>query len=167
VSGAGAVPSWQLTPEKGFLSAAQEQQLDAIFSRLLPADRARGIPGAIEAGASRFVSLLLARDASVFVEIPDWKELYPASLEVLDAWARAMHGATLVDLGDEPMNALIAGLETNSLTDLPKSVNQPLLFKTLLRHCLQGSFADPRWGGNRDGVMWRWIGYPSAPEDVR
>jgi hypothetical protein len=167
MSGGPPAPPWLLEPEAGFLTEAQEKQLDAIFSRLLPADRARGVPGATDAGASRFVSLLLARDPAVYVEIPGWQALYPASLGALDAWTQRKLGAALTDLDDDRMNVLIAGLEAGDLSDLPKTVDQKLLFRTLLRHCIQGCFSDPRWGGNRDKIMWRWIGYLQTPEDMR
>jgi len=35
-------------------------------------------------------------------------------------------------------------------------------FKSLLKHTLQGFFADPAYGGNRDMVGWKLIGYPGA-----
>jgi gluconate 2-dehydrogenase gamma chain len=40
------------------------------------------------------------------------------------------------------------------------------LFTTLRRHCIQGCFADPRWGGNKNKVMWRGIGYLQPAEDL-
>jgi hypothetical protein len=41
------------------------------------------------------------------------------------------------------------------------AVDQRQLFALLRDHCIQGCFADPRWGGNRDAAMWRWFGYLS------
>lgn len=51
--------------------------------------------------------------------------------------------------------------ETNGRLD----INQIVFFRTLLRHCLQGCFADPRWGGNKDKIIWRAMGYLQPPED--
>ena len=32
-------------------------------------------------------------------------------------------------------------------------------------HCIEGCFADPRWRGNRDAVMWRWLGSHGPAEE--
>ncbi|HKQ79623.1 MAG TPA: gluconate 2-dehydrogenase subunit 3 family protein [Blastocatellia bacterium] len=154
-----------MTPEKGVLNPDQIAQLDAIFARILPGDPARNIPNAVKAGASLFVSQLLAMGPSVYVEISNWQELYPAALRALEQYCQANHQQSLTQADDEKVNAIIAGLEQGSLAGFPSDIDQKTLFKTLLRHCLQGCFADPRWGGNRDKVMWRALGYLQLPED--
>ena len=67
----------------------------------------------------------------------------------------------------ERMKDLVAEGRLTSLTlkNGQLEINQPILFKTLWRHCLQGCLADPRWGGNKDKIMWRAIGYLQQPED--
>ena len=40
-------------------------------------------------------------------------------------------------------------------------------FELLLKDVQQGFFADPIYGGNRDMVAWRMIGYPGARYDYR
>jgi gluconate 2-dehydrogenase gamma chain len=160
------VPAWLQRPAKGYLTPAEIAQVDAIFSRILPADHARQIPGAVEAGASSFVSELLAMDAAVYWEIPNWRTLYRAALPALDDYARANFQAALVALTDDQMNSVIGGLEAGSLAGFSAAIDQKLLFTTLRRHCIQGSFADPRWGGNKNNVMWRGIGYLQPAEDL-
>ena len=157
---------WLSVPGEPALTSVQERQLDALFGRILPADAGRGVPGAVRAGASRFVSQLLARDASVYEEIPEWREAYPKWLSALDEFARARLGAPLIDLAPEKLDALLAGLEAATLAELPPSIDQKKVFKTLYRHCIQGCFSDPRWGGNAERVMWRWFGYLQPAEDV-
>lgn len=159
------VPAWLRPPAQGFLTAVQEGQLDAIFRTLLPGDPARHIPGAVSARASRFVSLLLARDDVVYAEIPRWRRLYPAALEALDRYAREAFGTPLSEADASAINAMVTGLERGGLAGLPADMDQKVLFRTLLRHCYQGCFGDPRWGGNADGVMWRALGYLQPPQD--
>ena len=67
----------------------------------------------------------------------------------------------------ERMKELVAEnrLTTLTLKNDRLEINQPMLFKTLWRHCLQGCLADPRWGGNKDKLMWRAIGYLQPAED--
>ena len=36
-------------------------------------------------------------------------------------------------------------------------------FEALLQSAMEGFFADPIYGGNRDKVSWRMIGYPGLP----
>ncbi|MGH8897901.1 MAG: gluconate 2-dehydrogenase subunit 3 family protein [Egibacteraceae bacterium] len=155
-------------PQSGFLSNAEEQQLDVIFAQIVPRDPDRRIPGASDAGAARFVSLLLAMDTAVYDEIPAWRLFYRAGLAALDAHARQVYGKPLELLEGTETTDLLEKLEQGKLSplELPPETGQLALFKTLWRHCLQGCFADPRWGGNKDRVMWRWLGYLQQPEEV-
>lgn len=155
-------------PRTGYLTEAEEKQLEAVFARIVPRDPARRIPGATDAGAARFVSLLLAMDKAVYDEIPAWQPLYRGALAALAVHTQQLLGKPLEQLSDEEMDGLLQKLEqgkADGLT-LPGSLTQQTLFKTFWRHCLQGCFADPRWGGNKDRIMWRWLGYLQEPEEV-
>jgi len=44
-------------------------------------------------------------------------------------------------------------------------VPSAVLFEQLLGNAKEGYFADPQYGGNRDMVAWRWIGFPGARAD--
>lgn len=157
---------WLRPQGKGFLTETELKQLNAIFSRILPADHARQIPSAVEAGASNFVSQLLARDATIYWEIPDWRLLYRQALASLDSYAKATWQRALIELDGQQIDQLIADLESGSLDGLDAAIDQKRLFATLRRHCLQGCFADPRWGGNKGKVMWRALGYLQPAEDL-
>lgn len=75
--------------------------------------------------------------ASGYSDVPRWREAYRRIL-------KAAHEG-------EPADVLAA--------------LAPADLALLRDHCIEGCFADPRWGGNRDGVMWRWFGYvtPAQP----
>ena len=152
--------AWDLKfslPEKGLFDKAQLAQVAAIFRALHPSDTDRGIPGADEAGAARFLDLLLSPNSKAgYEEIPDWRAKYPGWLAALDGAAQASLGQSLAKLDMSQMTSFLTALEGGSLANV---ADQKLIFKTLWRHCLQGCWADPRWGGNRDKVMWRWLGY--------
>ncbi|MGH8474014.1 MAG: gluconate 2-dehydrogenase subunit 3 family protein, partial [Gammaproteobacteria bacterium] len=98
-------------PQSGFLSAVEERQLDAVFARIVPRDPVRRIPGATDAGAARFISLLLAMDAAVYDEIPAWRLLYRGALAALDTHSRQVHGKSLDKLAEAEMTALLERLE--------------------------------------------------------
>ena len=160
------VPLWLRRQEEGALDGSQLATLDRLFDGILPADHARQIPSAREARASRFVSRLLAMDPSVYVEIPSWKALYPRALVALDGYATQKYGKAVAGLDDASLIELLVGLESGALPGLPADLDQKVVFTTLRRHCIQGCFADPRWGGNEDKVMWRAMGYLQPAEDL-
>jgi gluconate 2-dehydrogenase gamma chain len=58
------------------------------------------------------------------------------------------------------MDDILKGLETGDIT-LP-SLPSPVFFESLLANTIEGWFADPAYGGNRDMVAWRLIGFPGA-----
>jgi hypothetical protein len=163
---AAAVPAWLRKPEAGYLSDEQKKMLDVLFEGILPADHARQIPGAAETGASEFVSQLLTMGGDTYWEIPNWQKLYTEALPALDQHAKSQYQKPLASLDPAQISELLAGLETGKLAGLPSGLDQKILFVTLRRHCIQGCFADPRWGGNKDRVMWRAIGYLQPAEDL-
>ncbi len=107
-------------------------------------------------------------DAVVYDEIPAWRPLYRAALAALDSHSQQAHGKPLTELADGEMTALLQKLELGQLDPLtlPSGLTQQNLFKTLWRHCIQGCFADPRWGGNENRILWRWLGVLQEPEEV-
>ena len=46
-----------------------------------------------------------------------------------------------------------------------EGLDQKRLFTTMRNHCIEGCFADPRWRGNREAVMWRWLGSHGPAEE--
>ena len=42
-----------------------------------------------------------------------------------------------------------------------------LFFATVLTNTMEGFFADPIYGGNRDMVSWKMLGFPGARYDYR
>lgn len=153
-----------------FLNANQKAQLTVLFKALQPGDATRHVPDAEEAGAVRFINLLLARDEAVFEDITKWKILYPKALSALDQQSLSIHNKHLEELTAGESNALIAALEAGTLNSFQfnnEAIDQAGLFDMLRRHCIQGCFADPRWGGNNNGVMWKWFGYQEETKEKK
>jgi gluconate 2-dehydrogenase gamma chain len=46
-----------------------------------------------------------------------------------------------------------------------------MFFEIMLQNAMEGFFADPLYGGNRDKVSWKMIGYPGViaiySEDIK
>jgi hypothetical protein len=138
-------------PEPDFLSEEQRAQLAAIFEALLPGSATA--PGATDAGAVDYLDSLLARDPASYYEVQGWRDLYTAGL------------AALADVDADDMTALLGRLQAGEVPGLPAELDQKRLFTTMRNHCIEGCFADPRWRGNRDAVMWRWLGSHGPAED--
>src|SRR5688572_18309173 len=136
--------------QNGYLNEEQLAQVTVLFNAIQPGDAKRRIPNAERAGAPNFLHLLLARDENIYFEIPAWKKLYTDSLPMVDAAVQKRFGKPLKQLTPEQASETIAALETNKLAEAAPELKQNTFFKTLLRHCVQGCFSDPRWGGNKD-----------------
>lgn len=157
--------SWTFTtPKSGYLEPQEQRQVERLQARIVISDPANGVPGATEAAAANFLSRLLAMDDTTYYDLPAWRMLYRDGLARLEQAAQAKFGTGLVDLDDTQCDKLLADLEGSTCTDLPEDFDQTGFFTTLWRHTLQGCFADSRWGGNANNVMWRWYGYL---QDVR
>ncbi len=111
--------------------------------------------------------------------------LYRDGVRTLDDLSRQTYGTGFAALSPDQQDSVLSRLarttarrdggspaeadeqldEKGSLGGAPPS-NQPVttdglgFFHTLVLHVRQGFYADPVYGGNRDGVGWKVIGYP-------
>jgi gluconate 2-dehydrogenase gamma chain len=138
------------------LSVAEAQTLEAIVARLIP-DDVNG-PGALEAGAVRFIDLGF-NDA-----LAASRELYRAGLAAIDTIARNESGRSFAELDAADQDALLASIEQGlSETDGDATafpVSPAGFFNVVLQHTIEGTFGDPHYGGNRDFIGWELIAYP-------
>jgi len=96
---------------------------------------------------------------------------YRLGLAELDRYSRAKHGAPFVDLAEETQDAILTLLEADALESFAKPGGGDF-FAMLQQDTNEGMFADPLYGGNRDFVGWKLIGYPGAqraytPEELK
>ena len=152
--------------QQGYFNDEQLAQITVLFNALQPGDQKRRIPNAERAGAANFLHLLLARDENTYFEIPAWKKLYTDSLPLVDAAVQKRFNKPLKQLTPEQATETIAALEANTLSEAAPELKQNTFFKTMLRHVVQGCFSDPRWGGNKDKVMWKWYGYQEETREI-
>jgi gluconate 2-dehydrogenase gamma chain len=161
-----------------FLNEDEARFLGAAVERLIPADAEW--PGAGWAGITTFIDRQLAAGygagARMYLKGP-WDpqappqqgyqlrytpaDLYRIGIHETRAHVRGAHGGReFWELGEPVMDEVLKGLESGAiaLPSLPSSV----FFETLLANTVEGFFADPAYGGNRDMVGWRMIGFPGA-----
>ena len=149
-----------------YLTDVEYQQVRILFDAIIPAHPDKGMPGAVEAGAVDFLTKLLALGADHYHKIPQWRAAYSSGLPELDSAARQRFDTSLRLLSMAQSTELLLDLEGANLKGLPKTFDQKAFFRMLRLHCIQGCFSDPRWGGNRDGMMWQWLGWIVPAEDL-
>jgi gluconate 2-dehydrogenase gamma chain len=161
-----------------FFNDEEGRFIKAAIDRLIPADP--DWPGAAEAGVLEFIDRQLAgafgTGARMYLKGP-WAEnappqqgyqlrftpaeLYRIGIEETRANVRdANNGREFWDLDTTALDQVLKDLESGTiqLSSLPS----PVFFETLLANCIEGFFADPAYGGNRDMVGWRMVGFPGA-----
>ena len=90
---------------------------------------------------------------------------YRVGLTALDKHCHPASADPIVQLPDEQKDAVLKGLEAGTTT--LDGVDGKQFFTLLLRDTQHGFFADPGYGGNKDMVAWKMIGFPGARYDYR
>ncbi len=188
--GAGAAA----TPENGshahnapedeafvYFTAPEAAFVRAAVDRLIPADPSG--PGAVEAGVVRYIDRQLAgafgRGDRMYLAGP-WPdtslptqgyqlpltpaELYRLSIAEIDKASRKANAEKpFAELDFPQQEAMLHALERGEfqLETMPGT----LFFELLLANTIEGYFADPAYGGNRDMGAWRMFGFPGARGD--
>jgi gluconate 2-dehydrogenase gamma chain len=93
-------------------------------------------------------------------------EVYRAFLPGFDVYCKTTYG--------NPYTVLPADQQTKALTDL-QTAKAPVqiagstvftsgdFFSMFRQNVIEGMLADPAYGGNRDMVGWKWLGFPGDP----
>lgn len=164
-----------------FFTPAEAATMEAIVDRLIPADELGA--GAREAGCVRFIDLQLAGDfgkaASLYREGPFMPgtpeqgpqdkatpaERYRSGLAALDAALRKRSDKAFTELTAAQQDTTLEQMEAGKL-DLG-TVDTKALFELILQNTREGYLSDPMYGGNRDMVGWKLVGFPGARYDFR
>lgn len=101
------------------------------------------------------------------------RELYRMGIARMDALAQQRHDEEFVDLTEAQQDQFLADIEDeeDDVTELFGDLAPGYFFDVLRTHTLQGFFSDPVYGGNRDMVGWRLVGFPGSrrsysPQDM-
>jgi len=125
----------------------------AFTERLMPG--APGKPGASDAGVLNYIDLALS---GAYAELQDF---YRRGLAQLDAYCRKTYHEPFVRLEAARQDEVITALEAGNATEFtwPKAQE---FFNIVRTHTMEGMFADPIYGGNKDFAGWRLVGFPGA-----
>jgi len=160
-----------------FFTGAEGRAIEAIADRIIPPDSET--PGGKEAGCAVFLDRQLAgpygHQDGLYLQPPFLKgtksqghqsgkgpaRQYREWLSALDSTCRSKYGGKVfADLTDQDQDSVLEGLESGSFG--LDGVDGKSFFKQAIKDIQMGFFADPIYGGNRDMVAWKMIGFPGA-----
>ena len=164
-----------------FLTPPEAAFIEAAVARLIPGDAVG--PGAVEAGVPRFIDRQLAGPYGAgdhfYLQPPFPKGLptqgwqmdapatvYRSAIPAVDRWSAATYGKPFAGLDGATQDVALKALEEGK-AQLGVPVDAKAFFALLLQNTLEGYFADPIYGGNREMGPWRMIGFPGARYDFR
>lgn len=136
-----------------FFNDADAETVAAFAERLMPG--APDKPGARDAGVLNYIDLALA---GAYADLQDF---YRRGLAQLDVYCRKTYGEPFARLESARQDEVIKALEDGKAAEFSWPTAQ-VFFNTLRTHTMEGMFADPIYGGNKDFAGWRLVGFPGA-----
>jgi gluconate 2-dehydrogenase gamma chain len=89
------------------------------------------------------------------------REFFAAGIKAANAWTRKSYGKDFDRLSPAERRAALEAMDAGKAEF--NEINAKQFFEMLLQSAMEGFFADPIYGGNRDKVSWRMLGYPGLP----
>ncbi|HEX5326143.1 MAG TPA: gluconate 2-dehydrogenase subunit 3 family protein [Acetobacteraceae bacterium] len=167
----------------GYFTPEEAATVEAIVERLIPADDLS--PSGKDAGCAVFIDRQLMSpfgdSRKLYMNAPFQPgtvtpglqspvtpaERYRAGLGALNAHCRQTHGGkAFSELAPEQRDELLRQMEQQSINPFD-AADPRALFELILQNTIEGFFADPIYGGNRDMVGWKMIGFPGYRYDYR
>jgi gluconate 2-dehydrogenase gamma chain len=159
-----------------FFRPDEARFIEAAVARMIPADQ--NGPGALEAGVPNYIDRQLGgawgAGERLYRSGP-WQpglpgqgyqlpftpaELFRNALRGIQDDLQGRRGTSFDKLPGAEQDAYLESLESGqqSLNGVPAHT----FFESLLALTIEGFFSDPIYGGNRDMVSWKMIGFPGA-----
>ena len=160
-----------------FFTAPEAAAIVALVDTLIPKDDVG--PGGVEVGVPIFIDREMlgayGRGARMYLDGPFAEgtpqqgyqlplppaELYRVGIADLNAWcARTRGGKTFDQLAVADRVTALKAVEAGQAEFA--QVPPRAFFSILLNNTMEGYFADPIHGGNRNAAVWKMIGFPGA-----
>lgn len=127
-------------PAFAALDFAEAREIDALTSQIVPSTDG---PGAHEAGVVYFID---------------------RALSTFDAHLRGAYRTGLASIQQKrtemfPGSAAIAALSSDQQIQLIRAIERTDFFELLRTHTMYGFLGNPSYGGNRDHIGWKLIGF--------
>lgn len=124
--------------------------------RALSAAMERALPGALEAGVPDHMAYWMAKDR-MFATV---KREFSLAVQHLDRVAREMHGKDFEACPGEAQDAVLRRFQKSEVKG--PGFDGAGFFGRLVTLTLEGFLGDPKYGGNRNGVGWQFIGFKAC-----
>jgi gluconate 2-dehydrogenase gamma chain len=163
------------------LTATEHAFIVAAADTLIPADELS--PSGSDCGVATFIDRQLAgaygMGARLYRQGPfpkakpelgyqlslNPREFFRAGIESANAWARNTYGKDFDRLSEQDREAALKAMEDGKAQFT--GFSSRMFFDALLQITMEGFFADPIYGGNRDMTGWKMVGYPGLPATYR
>jgi gluconate 2-dehydrogenase gamma chain len=89
------------------------------------------------------------------------REYFAAGIKAANAWSVKTYGKTFDRIAPADRAKALTAMETGQAQF--DGLEAKPFFEALLQSAMEGFFADPMYGGNRNKVSWRMLGYPGLP----
>jgi gluconate 2-dehydrogenase gamma chain len=172
-----AAPKAQDAEAMETLHPAEAAFFAAAADTIIPADELS--PSGTECGVITFVDRQLAgawgggakmyRNGPFRKAKPEYgyqlpltpREFFAAGIVATNAWTQKTYGKDFDRLSPKERDDALKALDQGKaeLVDF----NGKQFFEALLEITMEGFFSDPIYGGNRNKVSWKMIGYPGLP----
>jgi gluconate 2-dehydrogenase gamma chain len=159
-----------------FFNMDEAAFIEAVVDTLIPSDSVG--PGALELGVAIFIDRQMAggygKGDRLYLEGPFHEgtpeqgyqlalmpsELIRAGIADVDDYVQDKYRTTFTSLPSNDRVAVLTELDAKGLelTTVPATT----FFGLLLQMTIEGYFADPMYGGNKDKAAWKMIGFPGA-----
>ena len=179
-----AAPPQQVRPGGWmFFSPDEVSTMEAVVDRLVPADDLS--IGGKEAGCVVYLDRQLAgsygTSSRLYTQGPflpglptqgyqgsqDPDQRYRAGIAALNAFTRDNKGGKrFAELSGDDQDAVLKDLEAGKIK-LGNDVDAKSFFNLMLNGTMEGFFADPIYGGNKEMASWKMLGFPGARYDYR
>jgi gluconate 2-dehydrogenase gamma chain len=119
---------------------ATAAEIEALAAQIIPSTDG---PGAREAGVIYFIDYALSK------LVPEQRNAYTAGMAAVQKRRAELF----------PQSQSIASLAPEQQMELIKAIEHTDFFDTLRADTVIGFLSDPSYGGNRDKVGWKYIGF--------
>jgi len=159
------------------LTATEHAFVVAAIDTLIPADDLT--PAASDCGVATFIDRQLASawggGAKMYRSGPFVKgkpeqgyqlpltprQFFASGIAAANAWSRKTYGRDFDRLASEQRNAALKLMEDGKAEF--DGMSSRAFFNALLSITMEGFFSDPIYGGNRNKVAWKMLGFPGLP----
>ena len=175
------VPSSPQAEPLLILNATEHAFIVAAVDTLIPADELS--PSGSDCGCAVYIDRQLAgaygsgarlyRDGPFAKAKPELgyqlplnpREFFRAGIAAANEWSRKTHGKDFDRLAPPDREAALHAMESGTAEFA--GFSSRMFFNALLDLGMEGFFADPIYGGNRNMAAWKMVGYPGLPATYR